>query len=291
MSIKIIPFIIYTISIIPYLMLDNQYVKLFLLLIISSILFYNIIKNLLNEKSKLVTPIINMIILVLLIIIFLYQPFTVIKEITGGEYISFGKTKENKLKKLNGKLTVIDNNGVEFIKFKDDNSFLIKKEYKKNIKINNLQVEILSKSKYLTGNYILYIKNNLTNENQEYSISNSGNIDFGNGIKIKMLNKSNNFKNSGKAIQISYSFPQSKRSHKQWLYKDYKEFNLITGSDDPLIIMYADDEAKNIYHVKISFIPPYQETILYLIILLSLIFLILNLFHIKDKVKEEKNEN
>ena len=251
MSIKIISVIIYIISTVSYFVLSDQYIKLSLLLTISSILIFNIIKNLLNEKSKLVIPIVSMIILVMLLTTFLYQPFTITKKITEGEYISFGKTKENKLKKLNGKITVIDNNGVEFIKFKDESSFLIKKEYKKNIKINNLQFEILSISKYLTGNYILYIKNNLTNENQEYLISNNGNIDFGNGIKIRMLNKSDNFKDSGKAIQISYSFPQSKRTHKQWLYKDYKEFNLITDSDDPLIIMYAGDELKNIYHAGI----------------------------------------
>lgn len=291
MSQRIILAIIYIITLIFYFILNNPIIKISLLLVVSSILFFYIIKKLSNEKSSLVIPIINMIILVLLIMTFLYPPFTITKEITSGEYVSFGKTKENDFKKLNGKLMIIDNNGVEFIKFKDDSSFLIKKEYKKNIKINNLQVEILSKSKYLTGNYILYIKNNLTNENQEYVISNSGNIDFGNGIKIKMLNKSNDFKNSGKAIQISYTFPQSKRSHKQWLYKDYKEFNLITGSDDPLTIVYVGDEAKNIYHIKISFIPPYQKIISYLIILLSLVFLILNLLKIKDKIKEEKNEN
>ncbi len=287
MSNKIIPLIIYSVTLMLYLFSDNLYLKISLFFILSAILVSTVIKEILNESSKLFTAVTGMVILILLFATFLYQPFTVTKNLTEGEYISFGKTKEHKLHKLNGKLTVINNNGVDLIKFKDENSFLIKKEYKKNIKINNYQIDIVSKSKYLTGNYILYIKNNVTNENQEYPIANNGNIKFNNGIKIEMLNKSDNFKNLGKAIQIKYNFPQSKRNHKQWLYKDYKEFNLIVASDDPLTIMYANDETKNIYNLKITFIPPFQKIIFYLIIILSLIFLTLSL----QAIKKEKNEN
>ena len=284
---KIISTITYLILIISFLFIADLHVKLLLLFIIFSILIFNIIKDILNKDSSLLISFISLVILILLCMAVIYQPFTVTGRLTEGEYLLFGKTKDNNMKKINGKLTIVNNNGVDFVKFKDDNSFLIKKEYKKNIKINNLVVKIISKSEYLTGNYILYIKNNITNENQEYPIANNGNIKFNNGIKLEMLNIDDNFKGYGKAIQISYNFPQSKRNHKQWLYKDYKEFNLITASDDPLTVMYVGDESKNIYDVEISFVPPYEKLIFYLIILLNIIFLGLNLL----KAKKDKNEN
>jgi hypothetical protein len=99
-----------------------------------------------------------------------------------------------------------------------------------------------------------------------------------------MLDKKDDFNGLGKAIQISYNFPKSKRNYEQWLYKDYKEFNLITSSDDPFTLIYNNDEFKKIYNAKITFIPPYQKQIFYATILLSLLFLTLPFFR-------KKNEN
>jgi len=284
MSSKIIEPIIYFISVSLYFLLDNNILKIIFLFVLLSILIYRIIFQVLNKNSSIMYSFLYFTLLILFIVNYLYQPFTGKSMINDGEYISYTKLNNNKFNKLFERLSIYDNNGVKFIKLKDDSSFLIKKEYKKNIKINNIKINILKESSYKTGNYILYIKNNITNENQEYLISNSGSVKLSNGIKIELLNKSDNFKNAGKAIQIKYNFSQSQRSHKQWLYKDYKEFNLITASDDPLTILYVGDQVKKIYNTEISFIPPYQKQIFYLIILLSIVFLILQLL-------KEKNEN
>jgi lipopolysaccharide export LptBFGC system permease protein LptF len=147
-----------------------------------------------------------------------------------------------------------------------------------------MSINILSEDSYKTGANVIFLKNNITNESQEYSLSNNGEIKLENNIKINMLDKKDDFNGLGKAIQISYNFPKSKRNYEQWLYKDYKEFNLITSSDDPFTLIYNNDEFKKIYNAKITFIPPYQKQIFYATILLSLLFLTLPFFR-------KKNEN
>jgi len=282
---KIIQYIVYIISLALYFVFTDVNFKLLMIFIISSILIINISEQLLNKKSSFLIPVINLVILVLVIINFMFQPFTATKKVNAKEYISFVKDSDNKIHKLNGKLSIIENNGIKYVKVKAENSFINKKEYAKDVVINNMKVNILNKETYKTGNYLLYIKNNLTNENQEYILANNGDINLNNNVKIKMLNKSDNFKNAGKAIQVEYKYPQSKRNYRQWLFKENKEFNLSTSSDDPITLLYANDEINTVYNIKISFTPPYQKEFFFMIILLSLVFLITSFLKLKNENK------
>ena len=282
---NIILSIIYLISTIIYLVSDNTNIQIVSIFIISSILIINIIEYLIDKNASLFKPILNLLLITLIVLNFIYKPFKANKEVNAKEYLSFVKEESGKLHKLNGKISVIEENGIKFIKAKDEKLFTKKLEYQENLSINNMTVKILSEKTYKTGNYKIYIKNNLTNENQEYILSNNGDIKLSNKIHLKMLNKDNNFKNLGKAIQVEYKYPKSKRNYRQWLYKDYKEFNLNTSFDDPITIIYGNDELDTVYNLEISFTPPYQQQFFYLIMLLSLVFLITPFLKLKNENK------
>ena len=284
MSVKIIFSIIFIISQALYISIDSIILKLSFLFFISIYLIYTSLENIFFKKGSLVQAVLSLTLLVLNITLFTHKPFDVRAQVMQDEYTSYGKTSDGAIIKLPYKITVFEKDDITFIKLKDSDDFLIKKEYHDNLTTNNLKFKIISQKKHKTGNYIVYLKSNITNINFETIISNNGNIKLDNGIKIELLNTKND-KETGKAIQIKYNFPSSKREHKQWLYNKYKEFNMITSSDDPLTILYVGDETKNIYNIQIKYTLPYQMQIYILIAVLSLILLFLQLY------KKRKNEN
>ena len=273
MSQRLVISTIYTISLIIAVFSGNLYLKMFFLITLFSIIIYFTVKNIFTENSNTAISVIGLLIMTASFILNDFKPFKVNKKIVADEYSSFGKDQKGNIVKFPYKITISNENGAKLIKLKDDSSFLIKKEYKKNIKINNLKFNIKETTSYNTGNYIIYIKSNITKESFETVISNNGNIKLDTG-KIEMIDKKE-IENIGKAIQIRYSFPGTERNYEQWLYKNYKEFNMITSSDDPLTILYADDEKKNIYNLEIEFKPPFQLHIQITVLFLSLIFVYL----------------
>jgi len=238
-----------------------------LFIVIVPIIYY-FIDDVFSDRN-LFYPFLNMTIIIILAIHYSSHSKIVGERwITEGAKNSFVYSKDREVIPLNTKFAIQKFAGKNYIYIYSLDNKVNKLEYNNKIKTDSLMIETLKTESYKTGNYFVEVRSNINNSHMEYLLANNGDFTF-NNIKVKMFEKSDNFKNKyGKALRIGYKYPNNKRGYRHWIFLKYPDFNNSLEATDPLSFIYKGDEIKHRYFVKVIFLSPFKNILFIISVIL-----------------------
>ncbi|MBN2694995.1 hypothetical protein JXR93_10055 [bacterium] len=174
--------------------------------------------------------------------------------------IFFAKNStQQKIIVFEGESTILPIGKISFKESNNETLFFLNGEIQQKL---NKNIIIDKKERVDTASISLKIRENNRFKNKPFSKFNDSIIDiYPMGIlnyenfdssetKIVMTDYSKNYKNLGEAREISYSYPNSKKLYKQWIFKNYPKYNLSISKEDPLSITWESNNYITKYYIR-----------------------------------------
>lgn len=264
-------FLIHLTTVVLFFLNIHQLITIFSIFILTASSLFCII-SLFMKKTKIIDSILMFLIIVfgfLVVLNYFFIPFEGKKWISEGEVGNYVISKNNTIHQtIDFSIKSFENQNYFYV---NDNGLVLKKEFNQILDIKSYSFELLKVEKYLTGQYLINIKNNKTKEENIFLLYNNGSINL-NDIEIKMSDKSDNYLNTyGKAVQVEVN-----DKNKQYLFLNHQDFNEDLTKNDDLTLKYIGDEEKSKYLLNIKFIPPFRSLVIFITVFILLLIYFLS---------------